>query len=414
MPLHARRRPIAGGHSLWRANANQGEAASASEPGKAVVLSKRLPQDFVENTLMPHIESQLLESIQAYTPAELGKIARAYSKQDVRQYALCKKLADQVRDRISGFEAVDIVDIVAPMWTLIPGDDDLFESLEQRTLVKLEDFTALNLIGIVRIFNKRATKHHELLAQVLPRLQKLLAEYEAMELSEMLMSIAQSTEASQDMDVLMILVPEIERRYSEVSLMHSINNVWALTQLKVVHPGLLQRVAQDLGVGTKTKDLTPTYMARIVWVYRRCDSWDLVSESMLPLIKASVAEFRCREFARLAQALPEEGAMLRTIAETLRQGIEDMGRKDFLLFLVGCVHGEILEDVPSEMQNPISLVGQLLTYMRDEQDNFKRDEIQKIVYMLRFAPKYNHVVDALPASWASTKEETLDFVRAQG
>ena len=45
---------------------------------QAVVLSKRLPEDFIENTLLPHLESQLLYNIHTYTPAELTQIARAY------------------------------------------------------------------------------------------------------------------------------------------------------------------------------------------------------------------------------------------------------------------------------------------------------------------------------------------------
>lgn len=352
-----------------------------------MVLSKRLPQDFIENTLMPHIESQLLDSIHVYTPAELCKIARAYSKQEVRQRVLCVKLADTVKYRMQAFEAVDIVDALGPLWILVPGDDELFELLEQRILQKLDDFTALNFMGIVRIYNKRASKHHELLSKVLPRLRELLGNYEGVELSEMLVSMAQSAEAAADMDILSTLVPEIERRYGEVALVHSINNVWALTQLRIVHAGLLTRVAQDLTNPTKTQNLTPGYMARVAWVYRRCNAWDLVSEAMLPLIRATAAEFRCGDFARLAQALPEDKALLQKVAGLLRATLGDMGRKDFMLFFAGCVHGELLEaDAgPVEELDPDSLTRACLVYARDEQDNFRRDEVQKMVYMLWYA-----------------------------
>merc|ERR1740117_1232091 len=129
---------------------------------------------------------------------------------------------------------------------MAPGDDELFEILEKRIISKLEDFSALNLMGLIRIFNKRASKHHDFLSTVLPRLRKLLEDYEALELSEMLVSMAQSPEAANDMDILMTLVPEIERRYAEVSLVQAINNAWALTQLKVVHPRILDLVAADI------------------------------------------------------------------------------------------------------------------------------------------------------------------------
>lgn len=399
--------------------ASETQAAAEAARKNAVVLSKRLPEDFIENTLMPHLESQLLNNIHVYTPAELAKISRAYSKQNPRQHALCVKLGHTIMDRMTGFEAVDLVDVVAPLWTLLPGDDDVWEAIEKRILEKIDDFTALNLIGIIRIYNKRASKHTELMSAAIPRLRELLKEYEAVELTDMLMSIAQAKEAAQDMDILMTLVPEIERRYSEVSLVHAINNVWALTQLKVAHQGLLKRVADDLSNSTKTKDLTPAYMSRIVWIYRRCNAWEMVSESLLPLIRSASAEFRCGDFARLAQALPEERALLQRIADLLRLGLTEMGRKDFMLFFLGCVHGELVEAEKGINEgfleeNPESLVAQLLSYIREEQDNFKREEVEKVVYLLRYAPKYQHLLDNLPASWNTTKEETLDYIRAKG
>lgn len=212
----------------------------------------------------------------------------------------------------------------------------------------------------------------------------------------------------------MTLVPEVERRYNEVSLVHCINNVWALVQMKMVHHGLLQRVADDLHNPKKSKDLTPGYMARIAWVYRRCDTWSMVSEALLPLIRSASAEFRCGEFARLAQALPEERQLLERVAGLLRSTLEDMGRKDFLLFLVGCVHGQLLEEQNAGPSDEGSLVSACFNYIRDDQDNFKRDEVQKIVYLLWYAEKYRYLVEELPASWKATKEETLDYIRAKG
>lgn len=401
----------------WRSESALGglrRFSDEQDSNKSVVLSKRLPEDFIENTLMPHLEAQLLDNIHVYTPAELCQIARAYSKQEIRQAALIQKLSDTMKFRIDGFEAIDVVDALGPMFFMMPQDDEFFEVLEQRIYKKLDEFTALNFMGIVRIYNKRASKHHELLKQVLPRLRELLSNYEAVELSEMLVSMAQSAEAATDMDILMILVPEIERRYTEVSLVHAINNVWALTQLKMAHQGLLQRVADDLSNPVRTKDLTPTYMARIAWVYRRCNAWDMVKDSMGPLIRASGAEFQAGDFARLAQSLPEERQLLTRLADLLRFNLQEMGRKDFLLYFLGCVHGEVLEDRPHGGQEEGETTAACLGYIREEQDNFKRDEVQKIVYLLHFSPKYNYLVDELPVSWKETKEETLDYIRAKG
>lgn len=396
-------------HEHGHGHAHEGEA----KPKNAVVLSKRLPEDFVENTLMPHLESQLLEHVHVYLPAELAQIARVYSKQAVRQRALCIKLAETVVYRMVAFEAVDIVDILGPMWIMIPDYDEVFEALEERILKKIDDFTALNLMGIIRIYNKRSTKHHELLAKVVPRMRELLRAYEGIELCEMLVSMAQSKEAATDMDILMTLVPEIERRYSEVSLLHCINNIWALTQLRMIHKGLLTRVAEDLKNPQRTKDLTTVYMARIAWVYRRCNAWDMVSESILPLIKSMTAEFRCADFARLAQALPEEKQMLGRIADVIGVRMDELGRKDFMLYFLGLVHGELLEPRPDGGDAYGPRTAQCLAYVRDEQDNFKRDEVQKIVYLLHHSPKYHYLCEDLPASWNTIKAETMDYIRAK-
>jgi len=363
---------------------------------------------------MPHLESQLLDNIHVYTPAELTQLARAYSKQEIRQAALCQKLSDTMKFRIKGFEAIDVVDALGPMWIMTPQDDELFEVLEQQIYQKMDDFTALNFMGIIRIYNKRASKHHELLSKVLPRLRELLSNYEGVELSEMLVSMAQSAEAAADMDILMTLVPEIERRYQDVSLLHSINNVWALTQMKITHESLLKRVAEDICTPGKVKDLTPGYMARLVWVYRRCNKWDLVKDSLAPLIRGAAAEFKAGEFARMAQALPEERQFLERVAQNLRLGIQEMGRQDFLLYFLGCVHGEVLDERPDAGQDHGETTAACLSYIKDEQDNFKRSEIQKIFYLLYFAPKYHYLVDEMPVSWNATKEETLDFIRAKG
>merc|ERR1711924_34528 len=160
--------------------------------------------------------------------------------------------------------------------------------------------------------------------------------------------------------------------------------------------------------------LPPSFMARIVWVYRRCNAWDKVSATMLPLIKSAAAEFRCGEFARIAQALPEEEALLRRICNVLALSMDDMGRKDFMFFFLACVHGELLENSSSAVKDPASLVARSFAYVSDEQDNFKREEVQRIVHLLQHAPKYKHLLDDLPASWNATKEETLDYIRAKG
>ena len=49
---------------------------------------------------------------------------------------------------------------------MVPDDEELFEALEQKIYEKMEDFTAPNFMGIIRVYNKMASKHHTLLSKV--------------------------------------------------------------------------------------------------------------------------------------------------------------------------------------------------------------------------------------------------------
>lgn len=409
---------------LWRRSfSDEGwkeEAAGATSElrdpgaagGNAVVLSKRLPADFVENTLLPHLESQLLHNIHTYTPAELVKITRAYAQQPVTQSALCQKLADMVKYRIVAFEAVDIVDIIAALYQLCKSDEDLFIVIEEQVLHKLNDFTALNLIAIVRVYNKFKEQHADLLRQVVPRLRTLLRDYEAMELSEMLFSMSQASNSA-DMDILLVLVPELIRKYREISLVQAINNLWSLAQLKVIHPQFIELVAQDLNHPDKSRGLTPRYLSRSIWVFRRLNAFDKVRDSLVPRISEAVAEFSIADFARLAQCISDEKEILGDIIDVLRPGIQEMGRRDLMLFFSGCCHAGAFGDDDNGEQ-PGSLLTECMTYIRDEQDNFKKAEVEQIVFLLAYSARYKRLLEMLPKSWNTVKESCLDYVRAQG
>lgn len=90
-----------------------------------------------------------------------------------------------------------------------------------------------------------------------------------------------------------------------------------------------------------------------------------------------------------------------------------MGRKDFLLYLVGCVHGEVLEERPEANQPYGELTQACLNYIKEDQDNFARDEVQKMVYLLHHS-KYHYLEEELPPSLNAIKQETIDFIRAKG
>ena len=90
-----------------------------------------------------------------------------------------------------GFEPVDITDVMIPMLRMQPHDYELWSMLSQRILDRLDDFTALQLLGTIRTYLKHPTiKDYKFLRVVIPRLREMLQDYEPDELSEMLVSVA--------------------------------------------------------------------------------------------------------------------------------------------------------------------------------------------------------------------------------
>ena len=98
------------------------------------------------------------------------------------------------------FSGMNLVETIGAMWILLPQDEELFEMLGERIVDVVEEFNALNLIGIIRVFNK--LQHYEVLGILVPRLQELLRDYDEAELMDMMVSLAQAGTAVQDMDVL--------------------------------------------------------------------------------------------------------------------------------------------------------------------------------------------------------------------
>lgn len=163
---------------------------------------------------------------------------------DSRRYAPHFRVKRRARYLGRGAPAAPLVSLQTRQ--AAPDVDELFEVFGEQLLDRIGNFTSLNFMGSIRIFDKRASKHHDLLGKVVPRLREQLRSYEGLERSEMLVSLAPSTEAASDMDILMTQVPEIERRYVEVSLVRCIDNVWVFTPVKMLRQRLPGRVVEDL------------------------------------------------------------------------------------------------------------------------------------------------------------------------
>lgn len=393
------RSPLARPHSAPFVRRHQlrqhGTAASAAQSSNAVVLSKRVPEDFLKDTLKPHLESQILESIHIYLPGELVKIAQAYAKIRDRAPNLTQKLVDTIKYRMSSFEHMDIVDCVAPIYRICPDDDELYDVMAERIEQLLDEFNALNLVAIIRIFNKRRQKNFKLLHRVLPIIKNLLEKYDDAELCEMLLSIGASGDGVKDMDILLVLLPELLKRYESIPLVEHLNCLWALAKLKVLHRPYLERVAKDIANPKIGPDLPPKYLCRITWVYRKCGCFELVRDTLMPLIRDSKNDFSASDFARLSQAMPPDTDVLKEVQSTLRIQIPEMGRKEVVYLVLGSIHLGNLEVEQAEG----TLLSEVMKVIRDEQDNFRPEEVERIALVLRTSEKYCHLLDELPPSW---------------
>lgn len=76
------------------------------------------------------------------------------------------------------------------------------------------------------------------------------------------------------------------------------------------------------------------------------------------------------------------------------------GLQDFLLYLVGLVHGEVLEERPDAAHDFGEITGACLKYIKEDQDNFKRSEVQKIVYLLHHSKKPLALIKFCQVLWS--------------
>lgn len=485
-------------------------AQDTQDRNKQPVLVSRVNEDYVENTLTPHLEGQILYNIHVYGPLELSRIARGYSMIPIRQRILCQKLSEQIKFRMCMFTGMSLVETIGSMWTLLPEDEELFEMLGERIVDVIDDFNALNLIGIIRIYNK--LQHYEILSILVPRLQELLREYDEAELMDMMVALAHAGTAVQDMDVLVCLVPEILRRFDDVPLQVKITHLWCMTKLKITHEDMLGRCARDLTNPNLTRGMPASMVCRVLWIYARSGALDMVLGSMEGLlIENNGKEASCADFARLSQTLldnhisdqkgdhvmnntttsfSEETAgkttgtfdatksgvsgstpsaetltadeikssstsssdnlssssqeklksndlanqqkqlisklsdrqqamrLLHKMADRLQAtGISMMGRKEVILYLLGCVRCDLLarDDIPDFDAERVKLPGErrkdklyeIFAYFFEEQDNFERDEIERIVTALWFHEDHRSLVDNLPKSWTTFVDEIL-------
>ena len=390
-----------------------------------VVLSKRVPEEFIDNTLLPHLEERMRMSIHVYTPSQLVQVARSYSKYTIGREArgagpLVEKLIETVKYRMPGFEAIDIIDILPAASQLAANDDELFGMLADRMREKIDDFNALNLVGVVRSYLKRGDVHvvKELL---LPRLIESLKSYDPVEIAEMLIAIGQATgtdlSLSGDVHILQCLVPEVERKFDTLPLVIQLNCVWALAKLNVNHKLMRDTVIERFSGSQLVSDLPTKVLAKACWIFGRIGAWSdsvRLVDVMLAGVKQNRGLFSAPEFARLVMGLSSVGEAredLLLISSRLLEALESEDetqreagtstrkqRQDVMMLLSGIERLGLLQ--ATDNIQPIS------KYLSKEEAKFEPSEVYQIVALFQGTANQELVHSIYPSSWKDLVESS--------
>lgn len=303
-----------------------------------VVLSKRVPEEFIKNTLLPHLEERMRASIHVYTPSQLVQVSRSYAKytadrDDRGAGPLVEKLIETVKYRMPGFEAIDIIDILPAALQLSPDDDELFGMLADRMKEKIEDFNALNLVGVVRAYLKRGDVQ-VVKAVLLPRLIESLKSYDTVEIAEMLIAIGQATSTdlslSGDVHILQCLVPEVEQKFDSLPLVVQLNCVWALAKMNVNHKLMRAAVVERFCDARLVQDLPTKVLAKAVWIFGRIGAWSdsRLVDTVLPVVERSRGMFTATEFGRLVMGLSTVPGARANLVAVGNRLLEAMGSEE--------------------------------------------------------------------------------------
>jgi hypothetical protein len=386
-----------------------------------VVLSKRVPEEFIQNTLLPHLEERMRVSIHVYTPTQLSQVARSYAKytmdrEDRGAGPLVEKLSETIKYRMPGFEAVDIIDVLPALLQIRPEDDELFSMIADRIRVKIDDFNALNLVGVVRVYLKRGDVN-VVKDILLPRLMESLKTYDTVEVAEMLTAIGQATSTdlslSGDVHILQCLIPELETRFDELPFVIQLNVVWALAKMSVNHALFREALVTRFIEGKASRDLPTKIFAKAVWVMGRIgvlkEQPEIIVSAIVPVVRDSRGLFTAPEFARLVMALAEVGELrddLIAIGTRLTESftsLEELDREagsstrktrqDVIMLLSGLERLGLVRSGNDKLTKP------LVDFIQKEENKFEPTEVQSIVGIFHGQPHEAAVLDNFPKTW---------------
>eukprot|EP00923_Selenidium_pygospionis_P033955 GHVN01059413.1.p1 GENE.GHVN01059413.1~~GHVN01059413.1.p1 ORF type:complete len:394 (+),score=14.00 GHVN01059413.1:615-1796(+) len=292
----------------------------------SVMIRPRIPPDYVENTLTPHLEYTICYVGYSLPASRLVDLCEAYSRLPVRQKLVAKHLFRLIKFRWDDFHYKHALRILQPAWALLgTGDVPFLVAIANRLELYSGDLTGLQLIGVMRVYAKLAPhlRPEPFFSQtVVPRAWAALGEFDASELSDILVATSFEHTEKWDRELLELLLLQLVRRYNETSLMHTISNLAALCRLRIYHPQLMELATRDLTNPDRVYGMPGLSAATVLWVFARFGQLDSVLPALTPIVGSitslvpstscvqlehSVGSFGVDEFSRLALALPQVG-----------------------------------------------------------------------------------------------------------
>eukprot|EP01068_Selenidium_serpulae_P004307 Selendium_serpulae@DN3503_c0_g1_i1.p1 len=437
----------------WKKEADGVAPRAEGEVG----MKRESPKRFIEDTLLPHLEDQILRKSDSLPPGNLLELAKAYSNVPVRQNPLADLLFGHIKRRWDDFTPAMCVELLMPTWILIgPSDPEIYKMLSRTIGDNLADLTTTNLIGVLRVFAKltKSMRPEPFFSrEVVPRVWAGLEEMTPIELCDILGSISHQGGEGAEREMLELLLMQVVRKYEQTSLLHSTLNLGSLCRLKVYHKELLELLSNDLKDPFRIRGLPAQQLAHVVWMMSRFGKLDdSLLDTLTSLIEEKLGKCTVNEFARLSQALSEKSSVPERICLKIKDSVPTMSHRDFALFFLGCTRRKLFpcqegtadthephnaeesknaassnNDVaPSALASDgaqselvvsvdkAALLHSCLAYIDSEKANMNEEEVARIIFLLLNSKEYRYLIPKMPSIWSELVEEMVTKQRKKG
>ncbi|PFH38054.1 hypothetical protein BESB_003950 [Besnoitia besnoiti] len=400
--------------------------------------AQKIPKDYVKKTLIPHLENQITTVSKALNELELANLATAYAKlpKGLRHPELVRELVERVKFRMDGFGAQEIVLILYPLYSMVGArDGELWRMFAERVEKEfiLKELSVLNLLSILRVYEKLEASFGDEFEAFIATLQELLKagiqHYDAIELHDILLTISfHHRQTKRDLQLLRLVLAEMDAKIQSLSLLNQLAVLQALIRMKVEHRELANLVASQIQDERQVHNMPPKFVAQTVWIFARLGRLSDVACTVGPLMEQHVNRFSVVDFARLAQALPAGSSVPLRVCKNLQGRLATMTTKEFCFFVCACVRLNLLPDQEGRIPyfsasqedtedllsgssaliasiDSAGLLDELFSFMAARESEFSREEIRRIILVLQgYEEDYGYLLERLPEGWTDVGE----------